>query len=295
MPFEQAREQISNRVFTDKRKAEFQKYLEKLRAQAIIEWKNDDVKKAYDSGRRSSRAAAALPAPMIRARCGRAQWFAIWTRSRHEQVVREQLERKHIDAFLPTITRWSRWKDRKKKIDWPLFPGYCFARFDPADSLPILKCTGVVNIVSFEGKPAPIPDVELESIRLLVGSELQYDPCPLIHEGQMVEVVHGPLKGVVGRLMRKDAPSARLVLSVDLIGQAVSVEVDAADVKPYSRIARKTPAPSSETLVCPEADFGLRQTPDRPDFPRKPAVSSPGTGSPIALAQLGLHGEPVSH
>ena len=129
--------------------------------------------------------------------------------------------------------RWSRWKDRKKKIDWPLFPGYCFARFDPADALPILKCTGVVNIVSFEGKPAPIPDCELDSIRLLVDSELQYDPCPMIHEGMMVEVVHGPLRGVIGRLMRKDAPKARLVLSVNLIGQAVSVEVDAADVKAY--------------------------------------------------------------
>ena len=160
-------------------------------------------------------------------------WFAIWTRSRHEQVVRDQLARKHIEAFLPTITRWSRWKDRKKKVDWPLFPGYCFARFDPADALPILKCTGVVNIVSFDGKPAPIPEVELDSIRLLVGSELQYDPCPMIHEGMMVSVVHGPRKGVVGRLVRKDAPKARLVLSVDLIGQAVSVEVDAADVKPY--------------------------------------------------------------
>jgi len=162
-----------------------------------------------------------------------AEWFAIWTRSRHEQVVRQQLEPKRVDAFLPTITRWSRWKDRKKKVDWPLFPGYCFARFDPADALSIVKCTGVVNIVSFEGKPAPIPEYELESIRLLVGSELQFDPCPLIHEGMMVSVVHGPLRGVVGRLMRKDASKARLVLSVDLIGQAVSVEVDASDVKPF--------------------------------------------------------------
>lgn len=161
------------------------------------------------------------------------QWYAVWTRSRHEQVVREQLERKQFDAFLPTITRWSRWKDRKKKIDWPLFPGYCFVRFDPADTLPILKCSGVVSIVSFEGKPAPIPEYELDSIRLLVGSELQYDPCPLIREGMMVEVVSGPLKGVIGRLMRKDTQKARLVLSVDLIGQAVSVEVDAADVRAY--------------------------------------------------------------
>lgn len=161
------------------------------------------------------------------------QWFAVWTRSRHEQVVRDQLEQKNIIAFLPTITRWSRWKDRKKKIDWPLFPGYCFAQFDPENALPILKCTGVVNIVSVEGKPAAIPEYELDSIRLLVGSDLQFDPCPLIHEGMMVEVIHGPLRGVVGRLLRKNAPKATLVLSVDLIGQAVSVEVDAADVKAY--------------------------------------------------------------
>jgi transcription antitermination factor NusG len=159
-------------------------------------------------------------------------WYAIWTRSRHEHVVRDQLERKDVEAFLPTITRWSRWKDRKKKIAWPLFPGYCFARFDPNARLAILKCSGVVNIVSFDGELAPIPDREIEGIRRLVETDLRYDPCPLVREGTLVEVVHGPLRGVVGRLVRKGS-HARLVLSVDLIGQAVSVEVDAADVKPY--------------------------------------------------------------
>jgi transcriptional antiterminator NusG len=159
-------------------------------------------------------------------------WYALWTRSRHEQMVREQLERKGYEAFLPTIPRWSRWKDRKKKIDWPLFPGYCFARFDTHARLPILKCTGVVSIVSFDGDIAAIPDFEIDGIRRLVESDLQFDPCPLIREGTMVEVVHGPLKGVVGRLLRKGA-HARLILAVDLIGQAVSVEVDAADIKAY--------------------------------------------------------------
>jgi transcription antitermination factor NusG len=160
------------------------------------------------------------------------QWFALWTRSRHEQVVREQLEQKRVDVFLPTVTKWSRWKDRKKRIDWPLFPGYCFARFRSQERLPILKCAGVVSIVSFQGEPAPIPEHEIDSIRRLIESDLAFDPCPMIREGMMVEVVHGPLKGVVGRLVRKNE-KARLVLSVDLIGQAVSVEVDAADVRLY--------------------------------------------------------------
>ena len=160
------------------------------------------------------------------------EWYAIWTRSRHEQVVKDQLAGKGVEAFLPTITRWSRWKDRKKKIDWPLFPGYCFARFDSSERLPILKCSGVVTIVSFDGEIVPIPEQEIDGIRRLVESDLQYDPCPLIREGMMVEVVHGPLKGVIGRLVRKGT-HARLILAVDLIGQAVSVEVDAADVRAF--------------------------------------------------------------
>ena len=160
------------------------------------------------------------------------RWYALWTRLRHEAVVRQQLERKRIEASLPTVTKWSRWKDRKKQIDRTLFPGYCFARFDLGSRLEVLKCSGVVNIVSFEGEVVPIPDVEIEGIRQLVESDLRHDPCPLVRDGMMAEGTHGRLRGVVGRLVRKGT-HARLVLSVDMLGQAVSVEVDAADVKPY--------------------------------------------------------------
>jgi transcription antitermination factor NusG len=172
---------------------------------------------------------AAPPSDVVEARSS-VGWFAIWTRSRHESSVVRQLDEKRIEGFLPTVTRWSRWQDRKKRIDWPLFPGYCFVHIDPAESLPVLKCAGVVNLISVDGKPVPIPDSEIENIRALVTSELKYDPCPLIHEGMDVKVVSGPLRGVAGKLVRKGA-HARLVLSVDLIGQAVSVEIDAADVR----------------------------------------------------------------
>jgi len=159
-------------------------------------------------------------------------WYALWTRSRHEAAVRQELKRIQVETFLPIITRWSRWKDRKKKIAWPLFPGHCSARFGLGSRFTVLNCPGVINIVSFNAEAAPIPDVEIESIRQLIESELQCDPCPMIKKRTLVEVVHGPLKGVIGRLERKDH-RARLVLSVDLINQAVSVTVDAANVKPY--------------------------------------------------------------
>ena len=123
-------------------------------------------------------------------------WIAIRTKSRHEASVRDQLARKDIVAFLPTIPRWSRWKDRRKLIDWPLFQGYCFARPRPEQFRSVQLCAGVAGVVSFDGRAATIPDEEIDAIRALVMSDLQYDPCPLLSEGSLVEVVSGALKGV---------------------------------------------------------------------------------------------------
>jgi hypothetical protein len=60
-----------------------------------------------------------------------------------------------VEVFLPTVTRWSRWKDRKKAVDWPLFNGYVFARFDPAEHLHVLGCRSVAGIpAGFQCLPA---------------------------------------------------------------------------------------------------------------------------------------------
>jgi len=133
-------------------------------------------------------------------------------------------------VFLPTVIKWSRWKDRRKQVEWPFFPGYCFVRIDPRDKLPVISCDGVVHIVSVEGKAAEIPAEDIDAIRQLVDSTLALDPCPFLDEGDPVRVVAGPLTGVTGRLVRKGA-DARLVVSIELIGRAVSVQVHAADVR----------------------------------------------------------------
>ena len=49
-PFDTVRDKISDRVVVTKRQEEYQKYLLKLRSEAIIEWRNLDVKRAYDAG-----------------------------------------------------------------------------------------------------------------------------------------------------------------------------------------------------------------------------------------------------
>ena len=79
--------------------------------------------------------------------------------------------------------------------------------------------------------PEPVSKEEIEAIKALMTSRLPYDIHPYLHEGMPVQVIHGPLEGVRGTLLRKDKPF-RLLISIHLIRQAASVEIDASDVVP---------------------------------------------------------------
>ena len=157
-------------------------------------------------------------------------WYAVLTRSRHERKVHDQLQQKGLEAFLPTTFRWSKWRDRRKRIDWPLFPGYCFVRLFGGSLLPVLSCAGVSQIVSVSGHPASIPDHEIEAIRRLMETTMQFDTWPFLAEGALVQVTRGPLTGVRGRFIRRGTES-RLVLAVEMLGRAVSVQIDGSDVE----------------------------------------------------------------
>jgi transcription antitermination factor NusG len=161
---------------------------------------------------------------------GGSHWFALQTHSRHEKIVREELTRRNIEQFLPTVKRLSQWKDRKKEIEFPLFPGYCFARFSLQSKLFVLQSPGVVRIVGALC-PEPIPDSEIESLKIVMNNRTRYELYPYLKEGCLVEVTDGPLQGVKGILVRHARPY-RLVLSIKLIQRALAVEVDASSVVP---------------------------------------------------------------
>jgi len=157
-------------------------------------------------------------------------WFALQTHSRHEKIVREELTKRKIEQFLPTVKRLSQWKDRKKLIEFPLFPGYCFARFSLHSKLSVLQSPGVVRIVGAL-RPEPIPDSEIESLRIVLDNRHGYGLHPYLKEGSLVEVTGGPLRGVKGIFVRHSRPY-RLVLRISLIQRAIAVEVDLSSVVP---------------------------------------------------------------
>jgi len=159
------------------------------------------------------------------------RWYAVWTRSRHEKAVAEQLERKSVETFLPVYETIRQWKNGRHKVQSPLFPGYAFVRIALRDRLEVLKVPGVVRLVGFNGTPTPLGDEEIESLRRALAQGARAEPHPFLTVGRRVRITAGPLQGAEGILIRKKG-DPRVVLSIDLIRRSVAVEVDSTGLEP---------------------------------------------------------------
>ncbi|MBT8478945.1 MAG: hypothetical protein KJO06_08515, partial [Gemmatimonadetes bacterium] len=129
-----------------------------------------------------------------------------------------RLTARGIDSYLPLVSKVSEWHDRKKIIEWPMFPGYIFIRPDEPQLLTIEGHTaGVVSLVRHAGRPAPISEVEMEAVRRVVEGLAQTgespQPEPLLSVGEEVRIDRGPFSGAVGRVVQTRR-GGRLVVQV---------------------------------------------------------------------------------
>jgi transcription antitermination factor NusG len=161
----------------------------------------------------------------------RTRWYAVHTRSNFEKRVAGELAPRGVETFLPLVRELHQWKDRRQQVELPVFPGYVFVRLaDRAeDRLRVLRTGGAVRILGGGNEIEPVPDVEIESIRRLVGSERAFCLHPFLKQGVRVRVRRGPLRGVEG-LMEQLKSGGRLVMAVEMLSRAVATEVDARDV-----------------------------------------------------------------
>ena len=158
------------------------------------------------------------------------RWFAFHTRARHEKRVTERLKARGFEAYLPLVPRTRQWHDRKKVIDWPLFPSYVFARSSIETLVRVLGTPGVAGVVRMAGAPSAIPDEDIENVRrfaaAIVATGEAPEPEPLVEEGQLVRVISGPLDGVEGLVVERRGGSRALVqVGLKAIGQGLKVEV----------------------------------------------------------------------
>jgi transcription antitermination factor NusG len=162
-----------------------------------------------------------------------AAWYALYVKSRHEFVVSGELQKKGIESFLPSVARLSQWKDRKKQVESPLFPGYLFVHIvpDPEEFLRVLKTRGAVTLISLNpGCPTPVAPEEISSLKIILQSGEKVDIYPQLKEGMPVRVRRGALRGAEGILMKKHDQHIFMV-NIELLGRSVGVKVYADDVE----------------------------------------------------------------
>jgi len=158
-------------------------------------------------------------------------WYAAYTCANHEKRVAAELGTRDVEHFLPLYSSIRRWKDRRVKLELPLFPGYVFVRLALRERLRAVQIPSVVRLVGFGGFPTALPDTEMEILRSGLCESLRAEPHPFLPVGRRVRRTGGPFAGLEGVLKRKKS-GMRVVVSLGLIQRSVAVDVDVADVRP---------------------------------------------------------------
>lgn len=152
-------------------------------------------------------------------------WHVLRTRSRQEKVLAGDLAALGIPHFLPLVRVARQYGSQRVNVEIPLFPGYLFLRGSVDDTYAADRTRRVAQIIPVRDQDHL--DWELRNLAAVLSTQAPLDPYPHLQVGVRVEVRTGPMRGVQGLILDRNHRD-RLILQVDMLGQAVSLEVDAA-------------------------------------------------------------------
>ena len=168
-------------------------------------------------------------------------WYAVYTKFQHEKSAAGLLLRKRFEVFLPLYRAVHRWKDRNQIVTLPLFPCYLFVWAKIERKTELLQTAGIRGIVESAGRASPLPEIEIASVRnacAIAGAQ----PHPFLKEGDRVRVRTGPLAGTEGFFVRVKN-RCRIIVAIQLLQQAVAVEMDIANLRFISERRGLSPSP----------------------------------------------------
>ncbi|MGE5681387.1 MAG: UpxY family transcription antiterminator [Bacillota bacterium] len=148
-------------------------------------------------------------------------WFALYTKPKHEFKAAEQLSDTGIEYYLPAIIKIKQWSDRKKKISEPLIRGYIFIKANEKERILALQQSAMVRCVTFNGKPATIPDWQIENLKIMLSTNEDVSLTEVIQSGTKVKIISGPFEGVIG-VVNETSAGKTLSISIDLLKRSVT-------------------------------------------------------------------------
>jgi len=152
-------------------------------------------------------------------------WHAVYTRSRAEKRLMELLLAKGIEAYVPVHRVMKQWSDRNKMIEEPLIRSYCFVKIDPQRYDSVLNTPGAVRYVWFSGKPARIPEKQIELLRVIENHDI---PCETVTDpfrpGTMVRIHAGPMQGYSGELVSL-AGKKKVIVRIEHLETSLAITI----------------------------------------------------------------------
>lgn len=179
------------------------------------------------------------------------KWYVLFVRSNQERRVATRLQAREIEHFLPCYESVRQWKDRRVKLEVPLFPGYLFVRLPFLERMKALTIANVVSLVGTRNLASAVSDEEIAWIKLGI-EHGKAEPYPYLKVGHRVVVIEGVMCGMEGVLVRK-RNDTRIAVSVDSIARSFVVEVDASCLRPVhtpSCPREEMPARNLAPLAC---------------------------------------------
>ena len=155
-------------------------------------------------------------------------WHVVYTRSRAEKKVNDELTMLNIESFLPLQKKLRQWKDRRKWVEFPLLSGYCFVNITRFEYDKVLQSANVVCYVTFEGKAAIIPENQIEAIKM-ISKQFDFEAnvtTENFEPGQIVEIISGPMVGLRGELV-KARGKHKFIVRLEQLKSAVVIEIPA--------------------------------------------------------------------
>jgi transcription antitermination factor NusG len=150
-------------------------------------------------------------------------WHVLYLHPRCEKKVAEYCRVNKLDYYLPLRRQTRIYQRRRVTFEKPVFPGYLFASFDSDGRLAVLKSNNVVRILEPLNEDRLL--FELEQIKKALMVDPTLIPCESLKTGKRVRILSGPFMGIEG-VVQDIKGTAKVRLNVEMIGQAVSVEVE---------------------------------------------------------------------
>ena len=155
-------------------------------------------------------------------------WYAFVTKPRHEKKAKSWLDGSGVTSYLPLRKTLNQWKDRKKWVESPVLPSYIFCHIPYSRRLDVLQAPSIVRVIGFNGEPTPVRDREIEALKLLLSTDLEFDVRPGLIAGDHVQITSGLLMGYEGQIVQERGEKL-FVLHIASLGK--SLVLDATHIK----------------------------------------------------------------